>query len=256
MKYFATYQTNVGTTKKTNQDSLALKIVEINRDVVAFVIVCDGMGGLEKGELASKEVVYAFCDWFEDVLYEDIVNKRFSADKLQMDWDDIIQKQNKRLGEYGEKSDFMLGTTVTALLLYKDRYYITHVGDSRVYQLANELKILTTDHTLVAREIAAGRLSPRQALVDPRRSILLQCVGASSVVEPQFLTGKFKKNTTFMVCSDGFRHKISESEILDKLGQNLSSNENEMNAVCAELVETVMERKENDNITVAVIKAV
>lgn len=256
MKYFASYHTDVGITKKTNQDSFAIKIVEINREVVAFAVVCDGMGGLEKGELASKEVVYAFCDWFENVLYEDIANRRFEPERLKGQWSEIINQQNVKLGKYGKENNFMLGTTVTAILMYKEKYYITHVGDSRVYQLTDTVNILTTDHTLVAREVAAGRLTPRQALVDPRRSILLQCVGASEVVKPEFLTGKVKKDTTYMICSDGFRHKISESEILENLGQRLSINESVMHRACVNLVETVKKRKENDNVTVVLIKAV
>ena len=190
------------------------------------------------------------------MLYEDIANRRFEPERLKGQWSEIINQQNIKLGKYGKENNFMLGTTVTAILMYKEKYYITHVGDSRVYQLTDTVNILTTDHTLVAREVAAGRLTPRQALVDPRRSILLQCVGASEVVKPEFLTGKVKKDTTYMICSDGFRHKISESEILENLGQRLSINESVMHRACVNLVETVKKRKENDNVTVVLIKAV
>ena len=61
MEYIATYHTDVGTRKETNQDSLAIKVVNTKEGNVAFAIVCDGMGGLAKGEVASKEVIEAFC---------------------------------------------------------------------------------------------------------------------------------------------------------------------------------------------------
>ena len=69
MEYIATYHTDVGTRKETNQDSLAIKVVNTKEGNVAFAIVCDGMGGLAKGEVASKEVIEAFCTWFDDTLW-------------------------------------------------------------------------------------------------------------------------------------------------------------------------------------------
>ena len=68
MKYRAAYHTDVGIKKKNNQDSLAIKIAETPNGQAAFAIICDGMGGLAKGELASKEVINAYCGWFDSDL--------------------------------------------------------------------------------------------------------------------------------------------------------------------------------------------
>ena len=84
--------------------------------------------------------------------------------------------------------------------------------------LHDSVRILTKDQTFVAREIAAGRMTPEEAKTDPRRSVLLQCVGASAEVRPDFLKGKLQKDAIYLICSDGFRHQISEQEIMDKLG--------------------------------------
>ena len=256
MKYIAAYHTDVGLTKKTNQDSMAMKIVDTKEGRVAFAIVCDGMGGLSKGELASKEVILAFCNWFDDVFLEDVEAGRFDESKLVQQWNDIIQTQNKRLGAFGEKNNIMLGTTVSALILYKEKYYIVHVGDSRIYHMAKGVTQLTKDQTFVAREIAAGRMTEEQAKIDPRRSVLLQCVGASPVVEPEFTKGDVTPNTMFMLCSDGFRHQISDAEMMDKIGPNAVKDEEEMKYGCIYLTELVKNRKESDNITVALIKVV
>ena len=163
MEYIATYHTDVGTRKETNQDSLAIKVVNTKEGNVAFAIVCDGMGGLAKGEVASKEVIEAFCTWFDDTLVDEIQNGTFTEQNLVSQWDDIIQIQNRRLGAYGEENHLQLGTTVSAILLYKDQYYIVHVGDSRVYELTKTAKQLTNDQTFIARELAAGRMTPEQA---------------------------------------------------------------------------------------------
>lgn len=256
MKFIAAYHTDVGITKKTNQDSLAMKIVETSQGTVAFGIVCDGMGGLAKGELASKEVIMAFCNWFDDVLLADIEASAFEENKLMQQWNDIIQTQNRRLGEYGVSNNLQLGTTVSALLLYKDNYYIVHVGDSRVYHMEKGVTQLTKDQTFIAREIAAGRMTPEQAKTDPRRSVLLQCVGASPIVEPEFTKGEITPNTVYMICSDGFRHQISDTEMYDKIGPNAIKDEEDMKYGCIYLTELVKNRKESDNITVALIKVI
>ena len=74
MEYIATYHTDVGTRKETNQDSLAIKIVNTQEGNIAFAIVCDGMGGLAKGEVASKEVIEAFGTWFDTTLVDSVMD--------------------------------------------------------------------------------------------------------------------------------------------------------------------------------------
>lgn len=113
---------------------------------------------------------------------------------------------------------------------------------------------LTQDQTLVAREIAAGRLTPEQAETDSRRSILLQCVGASPVVEPDFIRGYITQNASYLLCSDGFRHKISEDEIMAKLSPLAAPDEDKMKRAVF-LTDLVKYRKETDNITVLLVKA-
>ncbi len=255
MEFTATYNTDIGIRKNTNQDSLALRIISTPMGQVAFGIVCDGMGGLAKGELASKEVIYAFCKWFDEDFRTMLTENSFTVSKLRNDWDEIIQTQNQRLGRYGASNNLMLGTTVSAVLMMNDEFYIVHVGDSRIYEMTDGgSRLLTNDQTFVAREIAQGRMTPEQAKVDPRRSVLLQCVGASSVVEPDFVKGHLKKNAVYMLCSDGFRHQITDEEMMEKLGPSACSSEEEMKYGCVYLTEMVKNRRETDNITVAVIK--
>lgn len=256
MEYIAAYHTDVGISKKTNQDSLAIKIVNTKDGVVAFGIVCDGMGGLSKGELASKEVIMSFCNWFDNQLVDSVENGTFNENELVKQWNDIVQSENKRLGIFGEENHLMLGTTLSAMLMYKDQYYIVHVGDSRIYELASSVTQLTNDQTFIAREIAAGRMTEEQAKTDPRRSVLLQCVGASQIVEPEFTKGTIQRNAVYMLCSDGFRHQISNEEMMEKIGPAASTDEEKMKFGAIYLTELVKNRKESDNISVALIRTI
>ena len=147
-----------------------------------------------------------------------------------------------------------VGTTFSGILFVGDQYIIGHVGDTRVYHIGTALHQLTTDQTFVAREISRGTLTLEQAKTDKRRNLLLQCVGASKTVEPQIICGKVEKGA-YMLCSDGFRHEISEAEIYESLNPINLMNKDAMHNNAKYLIEQVKKREEKDNISVLLIKA-
>lgn len=253
MDIFASYYTDVGNVKEINQDSLSVKVVNSPRGKIVFAIVCDGMGGLEQGELASKEVVVAFNNWFAVQFAQLVADNTFSPEIVFEQWKEVTEVMNNRLGEYAVQQGMMMGTTVSALLVYKGAYFVYHIGDSRIYQINNSLKIITQDQTLVAQEIRMGRLTEEQAKIDPRRSILLQCVGASEEIVPQFETGTITEDTTFLMSSDGFVHLISENEIYENFCPEVLTDKEHITATCEAATKLVMQRGERDNITVVVI---
>ena len=99
-------------------------------------------------------------------------------------------------------------------------------------------------------------MTPEEAERDSRKNILLQCVGASVEVNPEIRIGEFKENTVFMLCSDGFRHVLSEDEMYMYLNPNILLDKNTMEYNSRQLIEMVKNRNEKDNITVGIIKSV
>lgn len=253
MKTIVVADTDVGIVKKTNQDSLCIRTADTKIGHVAMVVVCDGMGGLSKGELASATVVREFAAWFENDFIKSIATWSFS--RLSDFWNDKIKEINEKISEYGERNRVQLGTTVTALISINDEYMIFHVGDSRVYRVSDdEIEQLTEDQTLVWREVKAGRLAPEQVESDPRRNILLQCVGASRTVVPEIKFGRVQADSNYVICSDGFRHVITPQEISSMLSPVVSYDDGSMKCNIRSLIETVKSRKERDNITAVLIK--
>ena len=89
---------------------------------------------------------------------------------------------------------------MVVLLITQTRYFALNVGDSRIYELTDSaLRQLTTDHTFVGREVAMGRMTPEEAQTDTRRNVLLQCVGASEAVYPEFLFGTPVQNSVYLL---------------------------------------------------------
>lgn len=245
--------TDVGTQKSVNQDSICVKRVRLDMRECVLAVIADGMGGLAGGELASATVIRAFAAWFEERLPE--LAERFDMRLVQEELQELLQQTNERIYRYGRSHDMQMGTTVTALLLWTDgSYLIVHIGDTRAYEIAGELHQLTEDHSLVAREVRMGRLTEEEARRDSRKNVLLQCVGARLRIQPQFLTGNVRGGG-FLLCSDGFRHRVSEQEIFAAIPTHSGIRQQELDQVLRQLIRQNMERGETDNISAVLVQA-
>ncbi len=253
MHFTATADTDVGIVKRTNQDSILIKHAKVDDTEVLLAVICDGMGGLSKGEVASASVVYAFAKWFDEELPFEL--EHLDMQVIGAKWSLMLKELNVKILEYSRSHGIDgVGTTFSGMLIVGDQMVIAHVGDTRIYHIGDALTQLTTDQTFVAREISRGTMTPEQAKTDKRRNLLLQCVGASKVVEPQLIVGKVEKGT-FVLCSDGFRHEISEAEIYETLKPINLPNETTMHNNSKYLIEQVKRRQEKDNISVILVKA-
>lgn len=253
MNFIISAVTDIGIKKQTNQDSLTIKTIRTPQGKMVFALMCDGMGGLEKGELASATVIHAFNEWVQNTL-PTLCNAPIEDHVIREQWTKIIVDQNEKIMAYGKRQGIRLGTTVAAMLITENRYYIANVGDSRVYEIASGMKQLTVDQTFVEREVSLGNMTREQAEKDERRSVLLQCCGASEVVYPELFFGDTKLNAVYMLCSDGFRHEITEEEIYEKFRPDVLYSHADMEKNAKELIELNKRRNEKDNISVAMAR--
>ncbi len=251
MKYVATADTDIGIIKDTNQDSVLIKHAHSSLGEVLMAIICDGMGGLSKGELASATVIREFVRWFDEKLPFELENLDMQV--IGGKWSLMLKDLNIKILESSHGDHISMGTTFTGILFVNNQYLIAHVGDTRVYHLDTSLKQLTIDQTFVTREVSRGTLTVEQAKTDKRRNMLLQCVGASERLEPDIIVGISEKGA-YMICSDGFRHEISEQEIYESLNPSNLFNKEAMHSNTKYLIDQVKKRKEKDNISVILIK--
>ena len=253
MNFIVSAVTDIGRTKQTNQDSYAVRVYNTNQGKVVLAVLCDGMGGLSKGEVASASMVKAFCKWADNRLPL-LCQGGIADEAIREDWVGLAADYNEKIKAYAASCGTNMGTTVTAMVLTGRRYYIINVGDTRAYEIAESVKVLTRDQTLVAREVELGNLTPEEAEQDSRRSILLQCIGASDVVCPDLFFGETRQNAVYMLCSDGFRHEITEAELHQYLNPNVMVESDGMKRNMEALIELNKQRQERDNITVVSIR--
>lgn len=261
--FIAAAQTDIGIVKTVNQDSLTVKVVETNYGEVAFAVLCDGMGGLSLGEVASGHTVRRFEEWFETKL-RDWLKTGMDERKLFSQWNALIHSCNEEIVRYEKKIDGYMGTTLLVTLLVGETYYIGHVGDCRLYEMDYGIRQITKDQTYVAREVALGHMTKEQAENDERRNVLLQCIGVNEMVTPDFIKGQIKPGMSFLLCSDGFRHMLSLQELMQFCHANLKEQalgiENReavnyaMNGQLQYLIELNKSRNERDNISAILIK--
>lgn len=255
MRYLLAYYTDKGKIKSVNQDSLLVVQANYEGDNVVLAVVCDGIGGLERGEWASANVTNSFARWFQKEMQGLVVQEEFE-DALYDSWEILLQKAHLRIKEYGRVRNIQLGTTVTAMLFWHENYYIAHIGDCRIYEIRNQIILLTKDQVQEGLRIKNHTDGIERKRVNTEKHVLLQGVGASKVIRPTYYSGKAKENAVYLLCTDGFRNRVSSQELHEAFKPEKLVNEKIMAQRGKRITEIVMDRGEKDNISVLLVRTV
>lgn len=246
--------TDAGKVRKVNQDSCLVKVANTKRyGRISFAAVCDGMGGLSKGEVASCKMIRALEGWFHEELS---LMQNLPEDRL---WDTIetslsrlIVKSSGDIRRYGKHRGIKLGTTLTAFLQIGRRYMTLNVGDSRIYLVDRKSALaVTRDQSVVQDKLDKGLIREDEAIKDPERSVLLQSVGTTLEIKPEIRRGEIESSTTVLAVSDGFWRNVESDEMHSKLCPQMCVTADDMLSGCRKLAALAMDRKEEDNISVA-----
>ena len=241
MKVFT--KTDVGMTRSMNQDSLLVS--DNNRNGLNLYILADGMGGYKGGEIASKVAITAVSKYIIEKFDEIPKDKQSSLNLVE----DSIEFANSAIYEESEQDEELqdMGTTLEVVLIYKNKVYIGHIGDSRIYRVRkNKMKKITTDHSYVEKLIQDGDITREEAYNHPKKNLLIKALGTDEEACPDMIYTVLNKNDVIVICSDGLTNMLREEEILEVVKE---PNEN-----CADvLVEEANLAGGLDNITVIVI---
>lgn len=216
---------------------------EPNHPADQLVIVCDGMGGSNAGEVASRMATDTVARVFAEAPAEDLAQALAHA--VEVANDEIYELSRTRSDLNG------MGTTCTALAVKGDHVLVAHVGDSRAYLVREHRAMqLTTDHSLVAQLVARNQLTAEEARHDPRRNVVTRSVGVGPQVDVDLVDvdEPLRSGDTLVLCSDGLHGQVSDDEIAGcAMGESLEG-------ACSELIQLANERGGPDNITVAMVR--
>lgn len=240
-----------GNVKKINQDNHYMKFYEDEVRKAALFLICDGMGGLKQGEIASLTVVKNFEKYFDPKVTNLLYKDKKSVFKFM---NNILLQANKQLIQYSKKENIQIGTTASALFIIDNYYFIAHVGDSRIYVIRDEeIKQLTEDHTYVAQCVREGKMTEEEAKISNQKHILTQCIGVLDEVKVYNRFGRIDENTSFLLCSDGLYNTISELELMIAIHDADLTTKDKISECAEFLVNKAMSNKERDNITCEIV---
>lgn len=249
LKITAGAKTDIGNVKKVNQDAILCKIESIDESEFGLFVVCDGLGGLDCGEIASKKTVEYFEEWWNTKL-KLIIRSKNNEKLIRLYLEEVLIKSNNELMKLSTEMNSKLGTTASALFIFNNNYYIVHIGDSRIYEVNSRLAQLTEDHS----QYEMLRKQGIKNLDSVKRNVLTQCIGVNEELDILYKKGKISKDTNFLICSDGFHNKMEVKSVINKLkesSKNIKSEE--LQSICKALIHEVKEKGERDNITAIIV---
>ena len=251
MQFIEGYISEKGNVRKSNQDSLFVIKAVKGAETILFAGVCDGMGGYQFGEVASKECTCSMVNWFRNSLPELFSGRDAKwKERVYRQWEELIQQVNKRLVDFGKRTGSSPGTTISCLLFVGDEFMAANVGDSRCYAISDSVTQITRDQSMVADRVRKGLITQEEGKNANYRNILLQCVGVNDDVEPDYYFGKIEPEMSFVICSDGFWHLIEDADLIKRLQSRSIYNKMVLQQNLTELTNMAMERGERDNVSV------
>lgn len=235
--------TDPGSVRKNNQDCfLAEKLG--SRTMIA--VVCDGMGGARSGNVASKLASETFIREIRQSVHgEPDEEKAENALRSAIGLANAVVYENAKLSE-----DYQgMGTTLVAALVMDGTAVIANVGDSRAYLLnSNEVRCVTTDHSLVELMVQNGKLSREQAKTYPGKNYITRAIGTEPDVRCDVFRIPVQPGDNILLCSDGLSNFLADQEILFEAVHGADKSD-----CCQRLLQIVKQRGAPDNVTALLI---
>jgi len=236
---------DIGKVRANNEDS-----TYINRKS-KILMIADGMGGHNGGEIASKLAVETISKYLTNKIENNII-KEIKIDNYLIQALNLANYKIRIQGSYNS-SLYNMGTTVVLCVISEsNNLHIANIGDSRLYIIniqKEKISKLTRDHTLIANQERGRRISKENVNKHPFSHILTQALGISEQINPYLTNCKWHQGEYLLLCSDGLTDMIYENEILDIFKDNYKKK---CDQICKSLVEKAINNGGLDNVTVIV----
>ncbi len=221
----------------------------------ALLVVADGMGGMNAGEVASEIAVETVKDCFRpENITSDVLRTRYTIERFM---NNVITEADNRIKETSKQRPETkgMGTTMVMGWINGEKLYVSWCGDSRAYVFnpSKGLKRLSKDHSLVQELVDSGKISKEDAFDYPDSNVITNCLSAvAQKAEPSVLgmPHKLEQDDIILLCSDGLCGLIRDSEIQSVIAQN----QNDMAVCCDALIKAACDAGGHDNVTVALCK--
>lgn len=235
-------KTDIGKAREMNQD---FYYVSDEIDGMRLCILADGMGGYKGGEIASSLATSAARLYIEEKFkfLDPTMENIQELIRKAMDYaNEVVYEKSKQNEELDQ-----MGTTLEICIMYGNKVYIGHIGDSRIYRIRkNIIRRITTDHSYVETLVKDGTITREEAFYHPRKNMLMKALGCADNIEPDITAKGFLPGDIILMCSDGLTNMLKEEEIYNIINENIEES-------CDKLIERANELGGYDNISVIVV---
>ncbi|MBQ6885850.1 MAG: Stp1/IreP family PP2C-type Ser/Thr phosphatase [Clostridia bacterium] len=239
MRIFA--KTDVGKVRSLNEDSFVARVLP---DGAALTVVCDGMGGANAGDFASKTAV--------EIISRYVINsydESMTSDDMTKLLRDAITSANLEVFEYSKKAKelFGMGTTVVATIARDNCAVVCSAGDSRAYLVNDTITQITRDHSVVQSLIESGKITREEARTHPEKNIITRALGVEEYLIVDDYYVEINPCDKILLCTDGLTNYVVEDSILNTIKNK------PLDMVTDSLIQQANDGGGRDNITVAVV---
>ena len=212
-----TGKTDIGLVRNTNQDTYTLTKFS---DKTCLCVVCDGMGGANGGETASKLAAETFTEIVSDFIRPFVGQKEkgFSVNDVKKIMKKALMRANEAVYELSKCTPSLhgMGTTLVAALVINNRVFCLNVGDSRMYFMKGpKIKQITKDHSYVQYLVDAGRIAKGGTEYLLNKNIITRAVGTEITVDPDIFNSSVSDGTYILLCTDGLCNYVNDETICD-----------------------------------------
>ncbi len=253
-------KSDVGIRRQINEDSY--RALSIWDGEAALLVVCDGMGGHQAGEIASRTAVELFCEKVcaspckEEAPQRILEAVRYTLVCAASEANAVVRELAETHPDYHG-----MGTTLVAVLVYRGYFYAINIGDSRFYIVTrHEARQVTKDHSFVQYLLDNGKLTPEEARSYPRKNVITRAIGVSEKLEIDFFSASLApwEKGYLLLCSDGLSNYADEKELINLLYGSIPNPKVSTEAALAKKVNALIafanEKGGSDNITAVLAK--
>jgi serine/threonine protein phosphatase PrpC len=236
--------TDIGRVRDHNEDSFLLP------EELPLAVVSDGMGGHASGEVASNIAVRTIDEYYRRTATDPPISFPFRLPPLHEQRDRMttaIKLANSRIFDTGrgDPTKKGMGCTVDAMFFAQGRFYIGHVGDSRVYRIRRgQISQLTEDHSLLNDYRRMKEMSGAEMEAFPHKNVVVRALGLSEQVYVDILVDEYQRDDLYLLCSDGLSGMLDDESIIQAATRFAS-----IDTAATMLVKLANDAGGNDNIT-------
>ena len=235
-------KSDIGKVREMNQDAY---YISDSLSTVKLYLLADGMGGYKGGEIASKLAIKCAKSYIENN-FKETPKDRESLIQLvasSMEYANMVVYEKSK-----EDKEFEgMGTTLEVCLIYNNKAYIGHIGDSRIYRIRKDvIRKLTKDHSYVQKLVEDKKITREEAKIHPKKNMLTRALGCTPYVEADLRARNFEKGDIFIICSDGLTNMVDEKRIYELVKEDITT-------ATDRLINEANEAGGYDNITVIII---